>query len=111
MRLIIDRKRWLRGTGEAHSYLQRKSDKKMCCVGFYACMLGYKKKDIIECAILDHLRDPSLVPDWCAKAGYEKSDIRQLYITNDDKVLTDTLRERKIRKLFAKHGVTVMFRG
>lgn len=43
MKLIIDRKTWLRGEGSLHSYLRRPADDKMCCLGF--CAVEVEKID------------------------------------------------------------------
>lgn len=47
MDLIIDRAKWLRGTAAVRgSYLLRKEDGKMCCLGFLALACGYTKEEI-----------------------------------------------------------------
>lgn len=45
--VVIDRKTWYRGKGEENSRLLSKSGK-MCCLGFDALALGFKKCDIRE---------------------------------------------------------------
>ena len=46
-KLVIDRQRWLRGEGVDESYLLRKHDCKMCCLGFYCLLLDLTPEEIV----------------------------------------------------------------
>lgn len=43
MKLIIDRKTWIRGEGEKYSFMYRSADQHMCCLGFMADQCGLSK--------------------------------------------------------------------
>lgn len=48
MKVVIDRKRWLRGEGSSTSKLLRSSDGKMCCLGFVCIQAGASETDIMD---------------------------------------------------------------
>jgi hypothetical protein len=103
MKLIIDRKKWLRGEGFMGSRLLRSGDNKKCCVGFYANALGFADEQIRDSSTLA-IVDKLGVCDWKTKP-----DMDALYITNDARNTSDSFKERQIKRLFAKHGVKVEF--
>lgn len=137
MKLIIDRLTWLRGEGEDQSYLYRATDKKMCCLGFYALACGLTIQDIdSQCTPLEVLRTyHKMIADWLLKDTPNKysfptrkaaSDSCTTLMTLNDFVIEDDSlpakdedaysevsseveREAKLIEEFAKHGVEVEF--
>jgi hypothetical protein len=123
MKLIIDRKTWLRGEGNEKSALLRECDGKMCCLGVFALAIGLSAERI------SNVESPEMVPVAGAESvaslwkkfnpvsgfifnGGEASVVcRDLMCTNDDQSMYDVDREEKIAKLFAKGGVEVEFIG
>lgn len=99
MKLVIDRTKWLRGEGNSQSRLLRSGDGKMCCMGFYSLACGLKDDEIRDSPWPDH--SESRVPDWIHGKGLSR--------LNDSEDIPDALREQRISKIFAKHGVEVEF--
>jgi hypothetical protein len=103
--LVIERERWLRGEGHGRSQLLRKRDGKMCCLGFFGLACG------LDASQLEGNGDPvdarsDKWPEWARENG---PDISKLIVTNDDiGDLAD--RESSIASIFARHGVTVIFK-
>jgi hypothetical protein len=108
MKLVINRKQWLRGEGACFSRLLRGPDGKMCCVGCYAIALGAKPADIMGLDMIDEL--PSICPDW-GYTRYGNNDINNLYANNDSVNISEERREAVIKKIFARHDVEVEFVG
>ena len=102
MELVINRKRWMRGTDEG--LLLSSTSRRMCCVGFYARKLGMKPCEISD---IPGLEDTKRGRDVCTWVDH--NDLGKLYNVNDESTITDREREAKIRKLFKKHGVRVKF--
>lgn len=109
MKLIIDREKWLRGEGPDDSFLLRRDDKKMCCLGFYALACGLDQIDICQ------TREPANIvgllvgkADWLLKLDggkIENSDsAKELMRIND----ADG-DEKLIAQRFAENGVEVEF--
>ena len=51
MKLVIDRKVWLRGEGDAVSRLLRPEDQKMCCVGISGKALGLPDRESMKAGL------------------------------------------------------------
>lgn len=107
MKLVIDRSRWLRNVSKSElSCLIRRSDGKMCCLGFYGCALGFNP------VMMENYGSPESQllldwPRWMLEVGdktINSKDTRRLMTLNDD--LGD---EQGITEIFAKHGVEVIF--
>lgn len=110
--VVIDRSRWLRGEGSNQSYLLRKDDQKMCCVGFLCQALGYEPGEIeglvemreLDCSDQDKLQD-SL---YCLGIGsYGDSILGSLYVVNDQHDLPN--REQEIISLGQQLNVNFTF--
>lgn len=110
MKLTINRKKWLRGEGGLESCLLRESDGKMCCVGIYLSALGVSDDSLRDSntAYIAQARGGELPQQalWLF-LGEGREDADNLYAVNDRKC--EPCREAKIKELFAKHGVEVMF--
>ena len=108
-RLVIDRKRWIRGEGFDDSYLYRGDDGKKCCVGFYARQLlrlpvrAIKDVQSLDMLLRDVGFDTSApfadkVPKW----GNRSPDIYELYTVNDNRDMDSRKREIRITKIFGE---------
>lgn len=126
MKLIIDRKTWLRGEGSEDSRLLRGSDGKMCCLGFYGLACGLEPKEIKGMEAPFNLPEESLkkVSPWLllradrGGAREPSSACSTLMTTNDREVhvgnsfsdpFTEQDREESIKRTFALNGVEVEF--
>ena len=104
MRFEVKRSNWLRGEGDMDSYLLRAKDGKMCCLGFLGRSCGWS-----DDALKDR-RTPvvfGFVPDFP-----DALDLRALDAAmhlNDNASITDQEREAELVKLFAQHGIEVVF--
>ena len=109
MKLIIDRREWLRGEGPGPSKLLRSSDGTRCCVGIYARALGVHDGSILNCSwpgerCVWHADEAPWLPI------HPEEDARDsLSCLNDDPALDDATRERLITERFAEHDVDVTF--
>lgn len=114
MTLTIVRSKWLHGEGGLRSELLRESDGKMCCLGFYGIACGIDAEDLLGVAepesADEHDDDTDYRHDW-PHWLFEFGDCGALIGRNDssDPEYSDAQREADIARLFAKHGVTVVF--
>lgn len=97
----VVRDKWLRGEGAQKSYLLRRSDGKMCCMGFYALACGYDVEDIVGVKSLSMLgvAGGQLEHDVIALHDYTS-----VYSINDN-----SGDEKEIAARLAVRGVTVTF--
>lgn len=118
MKAIIDRKTWLRG--DKDSFLLRKRDGKMCCLGQLSLQCGLTQDDIIHKGFLSKLSEmdkilkhpilSQLVKEdrYCTK--YLGSTIaRELMNVNDNVGICDDQRETKLIELFKEIDVEIEF--
>lgn len=115
MKLIIDRKTWLRGEGSAASFLRRSEDGKQCCLGFYCRAVGLSLGQITDnhspWGAAHNENCENLLPGWLINS-YEQDnslDCQSLMDINDEPGLKD--REEKIKEIFALHDVQISFKG
>lgn len=110
-KVIIDRKRWLHA--ETNSQLLRKSDGKMCCLGFACLALGFSEEDIAGHSTPLHTK--KVIPGLSIKnINNEYIDTRTtsyLMWTNDYTGMSDTEREARIIELGKKAGLEFEFVG
>lgn len=112
MKLIIDRARWLRGTGNDSKLLDPMTQK-MCCLGFYATACGLKDEDINNHSMPSCIAG-NKIPDtmkWLiGSSQYLDSDAaNKLARINDRISISEDDREGTIINLFEKHDVQVEF--
>lgn len=116
--LIIDRSKWRSGdfsnneTGEGNTLLLNQEGY-MCCLGFRCHQMGIPKENLINIGSPWELSFDWDIPDLLDEhVNYNNSDFTREAITiNDDRFLTPSQREKKIKKHFATIGVTVEFTG
>jgi hypothetical protein len=121
MELVIDRSKWLRGEGGTQSYLMRRYDGKMCCLGFYCLACGLTERQIIDIQSPNTLMigmnfdRPNLLKDTHGSWLIHTHDTAiskvaaDLMDLNDDQRLSEHKREQAITEIFARHDVTVTF--
>lgn len=115
---VVERKRWLRGRPEAGFSFLLDSANRRCCLGFYASACGVTDemllawsnpgvlKDVIgdnypeQMGWLIESRAGKTIP---SKAGYALMEM------NDDSLLGDDDKEKRVREGFAKQGIEVQF--
>jgi hypothetical protein len=110
MKLVIDRNVWLRGEGQGWSYLLRPGDGKMCCVGIFLEACGVSREVLRGTKTANQARrnhdahEVEKIPDWMdnTNAGF-------LYDDNDDRLMSEDERERRVARRFAGQGVEVEF--
>jgi len=117
MKLVIDRSKWARGQ-RPDSYLLRRRDSKMCCLGFFGLACG-----LTEAALVG-MQEPREVakfgkwPRWLVEEDnadpYEAiwcdSDAAgRLIEANDEPDISEADREQCIAAIFAENGVEVEF--
>jgi len=109
MKLIVDRKIWLRGEGTEKSFLYRVEDGKMCCVGILGKQLGIPERELR--GVKGTMICPSIKwPNW-ANSGWmeETSHINKAYHINDNLIMTETEREIELTEFFKAHDIQVEF--
>lgn len=127
MKLVIDRKTWLRGEDAAESYLLRPKDKKMCCLGFYSLACGLTPDQIEgksaprgisreiqpdefawmfkDRTYRDYTRDAGLAMNINDTPVGERLD----YGVHAQVIESEEQREKMLTELFARNGVEVEF--
>lgn len=117
----ISRKRWIHTPEDLvhKSLLLRRSDNKMCCLGFAGKACGLRDCDILDKG--DYFIFPFVCPSvacpvpqplsWLGdidpKTGATKQDL--LTVINDSPELPAKDKETLIASIFAQHGIEVTF--
>ena len=128
----VNRKKWHRGKGCDTSCLLNPTSGKMCCLGFYALQSGLSKKniekmptpnavrqrlngeDVYSSMSFDCISEPAKPIKWKTKLISGKSNSAtcgHLMEVNDNKDISDEVREKKITSLFKRIGIAVKFVG
>ena len=119
MQLIIQRSKWYHGKTGVGSKLLR-ADGFMCCLGFFALALEATKEEILnKTAPFDMVEMTSNVfeekADWLFKKREDGSPRDNsetcccLMKVNDNDLTIEKDREIEIARIFAAHGVEVVF--
>lgn len=113
MKVVVDRKTWLRGEGGENSYLKR-DDGKMCCLGFACVQAGLDKDDIAgrysPADVIERgIRLPAGVFSLVSPSGSDSQVCESLMLTNDDKHYLDEEREAKLITLGKEVGLEFEF--
>ena len=113
--VIVTRRRWLRGNEQG---LLRNKSHKMCCLGFACMQSGVPAKDLVgHGAPEDIANNHSYVVNGLvyknnndSKYWYDHENwVNDAVAINDRMWLSDKDREAKLKKLFAKGGVKLIF--
>jgi hypothetical protein len=119
MKLVIVREKWLRGD-DWHSTL-RNDEGSMCCLGFYCRARRIPIKALIGHADPAGLDDKAVrkVPSLVCRVKDDEQGDEQFYNSsisvdlmdaNDSATIRDSVREKRITRLFKKIDVEVTFR-
>jgi hypothetical protein len=104
-RVVINKRRWLRGDDQ-NSMLLREKDNKMCCIGFLARELGCKRNEITgkgELSAVDNETASEFHYNW-------EERLADAYETNDDPNITEATRIRMLREIGKQMGVRFIFK-
>lgn len=116
-KLVIDRARWFRGKGADDSRLLRSCDGRMCCLGIYLEACGVPSDALENTPYPSTYRLRPFIPaeaQWLLARDSRNptsSDAIDLATTNDRTSIKARTREERIRAMFAKHDVEVVFVG
>lgn len=115
-KLVIDRRKWLRGEGVTTSRLLRRSDQKQCCVGFYLEACGVSREVLLGNGAAHSPSVSEVLPEeagWLVINAYGVKNgteaAKQLYTKNDDILINEEEREAAIYELFLKYDVEIEF--
>lgn len=118
-KLVIDRKKWLRGQGAGtllateNFLIDRGLDPEflgyMCCLGFDCLRRGVPEVELQDRPMPRHVHLKSEqveLPSWLIG---ESGTVLQLSSTNDNPAISEEVRENMIKGYFASEGVEVEF--
>ena len=132
VKVVVKRSEWLRGQGAESSFLCSpapgsieaqeilnsfdndhrsilpENEGKMCCMGFAACALGYSKTEITGMSIFD-LPMQSKLRDNTSPENSIAVVLSALYTTNDNKKMSESEREAKIKAYGLEGGLDFEF--
>jgi hypothetical protein len=119
MKLIIDRSKWYRGKGSAHSRLKLSSVEQYCCLGQLGLACGYTDNELNDLDSPWNLvyNNGYGIRGVFDKLVLEKEDLerdnspicKHLMHINDNKILSGEDREKELIKKFAEIDVQVEF--
>lgn len=112
MNLTIDRTKWLRGEPSGDSFLLRKRDGKMCCLGILGCEIGYSLESLLGIHAPDDVEDKKLFykQGLLTRSNVITKVCDELMEANDSEYYVDEIiREDKIASLMKKIDVEVSF--
>lgn len=129
MRVVIDRKRWLRGEGTSNSFLLRASDGKMCCLGHVCKAYGKTDDELLQVCEPESTHrctggragrgvalakqpgtgTPLLFIDEHSGRGYSPQPVREAMMANDKVDMPEAERERLITAYLADVGIEIAF--
>ena len=119
MDMVIERSKWLRGDENTPSMLLSPKSGRMCCLGFYALVCGYKREDIKGRTTPSDLGNPSMFPstivierqdkDVLLSSHKNSAKCDKLMEVNDAPELPERQREQQLTTLFKEINVNVMF--
>jgi hypothetical protein len=116
MKFTVIRSRWLRGRSNDHEGLLLDNNGYQCCVGFRCSAAKVPNEWLLDVEIVRDLspKQRAKLPKWYSiqtKDGMSnKTLIDEIYTTNDAPWYgTDSEREAKLKKLFAKGGDEIVF--
>jgi hypothetical protein len=135
-KLVIDENRWLRAGWRggldspirphhsndlpkhltADSSLLDKKTKRMCCLGFASCAAGVSQKDITNIdspaglKLKERAKIAKKFPWLFQTYGGDSTIAMHLMEINDDPIISLPKKRAKIKEIFKKNGVAVIFK-
>ena len=112
----IDRSKWISGSGGMNSCLYRPTDQKQCCLGFFGeqlCGLTIPQMELVSYPLYPSVVNgfASDIGSWLISNGRISEDCDMLIEYNDNTLLDPQVREDRIKEIFAKHDIEVIFTG
>lgn len=109
---VLNPKTWLRGEGSSNSYLLRRGDGKMCCMGQLALRCGVPAEDLlgeheVEVDVIDKARSTAGRAILEEFAGNEFEEV--IYRTNDGTDMPDATRVKLLNKHLRDAGMRFRF--
>ena len=124
-RLTIQRWKWLRGEGGTTSYLLRRRDRMMCCLGFLGRSCGLQDAEILGEGTPVNINVPCEADRWAWLTGDDGNtltdDATKIMHINDYNIIDSHMRkesyspkseadrEAKLTEIFAQHGIEAVF--
>jgi len=102
MKFTVIREQWFRGQGSSESRLIRKTDGKMCCVGFFCQAEGFPLEQLDGITTYAKLTNNK-------SDKFENPIDASIYTINDSVYTTDEYKEATLKKAFLDLGDEVDF--
>ena len=112
LKVQVERDNWLRGEGA--SYL-RDHDGRMCCIGFACLAAGMKEEDIVgHMMVISDCLEMGDVPEVLKATlmednGSASEEADELYVTNDNRSISDSQRETMLKDYGKAAGIEFEF--
>lgn len=119
--LVLKNSEWARGRMPCTTFLFNPFDSSMCCLGALGRQCGVRKSTLklkgrysVNVTLVRAAKRRSALA-WLIGKGDcgwpdDSDDARELMKINDSRDLTDAQRLRKMRPIFARHGIAVEYR-
>ena len=104
LKVRIDRARWLHARNKktgGSSMLLRRSDNRMCCLGFACLAAGLTEADIVGVTVpirLPQQARQQLPSEWFSESAYATADLIAVLVAANDTIEVDATRERAVIK-------------
>ena len=113
--VVIERKKWLRGTPNQRMNFLLDTHGNQCCIGVYLSACGVPDTDLLNVGAANRLKAVKGESQWLVERRgtfcVPSDDADDLYNENDHNQHFQRASEKKITALFAKHDVEVKFTG
>lgn len=105
-KVIINRKFW------GKHRLRSAIDLKQCCLGFVCAAYEVPQDDMLGKGLPSDLprRDKKLLPKWLMEHLTKDADVDQA-VTINDSLMSWAKKEEKLKPIFKKRGIQLIFRG
>lgn len=107
-KVIINRKRW------GKSSLRRNDNHKQCCLGFVCVSYQVEPANMVGIVMPCFLpkQDQDLLPKWLKGNNQNKNtDVVKAAEINDNNDISWADKEKRLKPIFRKHGIQLIFRG
>jgi hypothetical protein len=108
MKFTVNRSKWLRGE-PGNSFLLRRADGKMCCLGFLALACGATETDLCNIRSpgeTNSVKWPAQMIDGNLQDSLYCSDIMNI---NDSSLTNDSYKEKTLTEIFNATDIEVTF--
>lgn len=126
-RLVVNRNRWRTGEGEG-DYATGLGDTQllnydgyMCCLGFACLQAGVPKQEVLDKSspgdVIDGKAEDKVIIPKFSKNSKNNGNTLDTALSNaairinDDTFSTPEEKEKKLKSLFGKHGIDLVFTG